>query len=283
MHIVGLDCLSHLDAELAAERLDSSLPYDVTASTISVPIETEEKPPFEALGKAVDANDETDDGTPLRDALARAVRPKLDIEARVGFPPILGLSDHDAVRQELEASLQASVFEIPVGEPNLPGIRLRDRLFDLVTDAGIELTRASVDGITTAQKRVQSVTVTESETGAEQSIDGESFVLATGGVSAGGIVATGTEVVEPVFDCPVRYPADHGEWSAPGALGDHAFARFGVDVTRDLRPESSDGPHFENLFAAGSVIGGQNFVAEQSRTGVAVVTGYEAGRNAVDW
>lgn len=280
MHLVGLDCLTHLDADLAAERLDSVAPFDVTASTVEFPIDATETPPFEAFARALDENNETSNGTPVREALARAVRPALDIESRVGFPPVLGVTQHDEIRRELESQLQAAVFELPVGEPNLPGIRLRERLFDRLDEVGIELTRATVTEFSSTEGSIQSVNVA---TGTEQrSIEGANFVLATGGVASGGLVGTETEVVEPVFDCPVESPEKHREWSVSAPLGDHWFARAGVDVTPELKPTSGDGPVFENLVAVGSVIGGHNFVEERSRSGVAVVTGYEAGRSAVD-
>lgn len=280
MHIVGLESVTHLDAELAAERLDSALPFDVNASTIEFPVDSPETPPLEAFAQTLDENSDTADGTPVREALAQRVRPALDIEARVGFPPVLGLAAHDEIRTELESRLQADVFEIPVGEPNLLGIRLREQLFDAVEAAGIELTRASVTDFSADEESIRSVSVDGADS--QRTIEGDAFVLATGGVAAGGLVGTGTEVIEPIFDCPVDYPDTHKEWAAEGPLDDHAFARFGVDVTPSLKPSVDGDPVFENLFSAGSVLGGYNFVEEGARTGVAVVTGYEAGRRAVD-
>jgi glycerol-3-phosphate dehydrogenase subunit B len=48
-----------------------------------------------------------------------------------------------------------------------------------------------------------------------------------------------------------------------------------------LRPTDPDGAvEFENLRAAGAVLGGADFAAEKSGCGISLATGYAAGRNA---
>jgi glycerol-3-phosphate dehydrogenase subunit B len=282
MHIVGFEQVTHLDAEFVANRLDAAVPYDVEWTTVNFPTQLEESPPLDEIGRALDENHDTEQGKPLREAVAEAVRPELDIEPRVGFPAVLGRDDHAAVRSELESRLHAEVFEIPVGEPSLPGLRLRDRLFELVDDAGIERIESTVHDFDAENGRVQSLSLDTGEDSEPTTIEGDAFVLASGGLAAGGLVGSGDEVLEPVFDCPISTPAEPREWSDPDPLGDHPFARFGVDVTPDLRPTSSNQPLYENLFAVGSVLGGPNVVQERSRGGVAIVTGYGGGRQAVE-
>lgn len=296
MFVVGFDQLTHLDAELVGDRLEGAVPYDVESTTVEFPVEPSTSPPFEELGRALDENRETGEGVPLREALADAVRPELDIEPRVGFPAVLGVEDHGAVRRDLASLLQAEVFEIPVGEPSLPGIRLRDRLFDLVEEAGIERIEGAVREVDAEDGLVRSVTV-GSESGVGHShtadaeddgpgavtVEGDTFVLATGGVAAGGLVGTREAIVEPVFGCPTTETGAPGDRSAAGPLGDHPFARAGVEVNDKLQPVTADGkPVYENLVAAGTALGGHNFVRERSRGGVAVVTGHVAGRQALD-
>lgn len=284
MHVVGFEQTTHLDAEFFADRLGAATPYDVEATTVEFPTNPSASPPLEAFAKALDGNWETDEGVPLRTAVAEAVRPSLDVEPRVGFPAVLGLDDHGAVRRDLESLLQAEVFEIPVGEPSLPGIRLGNRLLELAEEAGIEWIDARTVGFDSADGTVQSLHLDERESIDDQTtVEGDTFVLATGDLAAGGLVGTGDDVVEPVFECPVSHPEERADWSAPEPLGDHAFARFGVDVTDELRPVSSGGePLYENLFTAGTILGGHSFVREHSRGGVAIVTGYEAGRLAAE-
>ena len=71
---------------------------------------------------------------------------------------------------------------------------------------------------------------------------------------------------------------------ADGFLDDQPFARAGLAVDDEFRPLDADGtPEFENLRAAGRVLGGADVAAEQSTGGVAVVTGYVAGQLAAEW
>lgn len=283
MKLVGFEEVSHLDAELAGGRLDEVTPYDVTSMTVEFPVEPDSYPPLFEFANALDENRETEDGTPVREALAASVRPELDIEPRVGFPAMLGLVEHESVRKELESRLQAEVFEVPVGEPSVPGVRLRRRLFELLDAADVDPVEATCEGFDTDGETIRSIHLDErSDSAGENTIQGDAFVLATGGLAAGGLVASFEGVREPVFDCPVSHPEDVRAWSDRNPLGDHPFARFGVETTSELRPRSPGGQAlYSNLYAAGAVLGGHNFVSDLSRTGVAVVTGYEAGRRAV--
>jgi len=67
------------------------------------------------------------------------------------------------------------------------------------------------------------------------------------------------------------------------AFGDHPFTRFGVETDDRLRPLDARGePVFDNLRAAGAVLGGYDFAAEKSGSGVSIATGYAAGRAAAE-
>ncbi|MFO7834341.1 MAG: FAD-binding protein [Halohasta sp.] len=92
-------------------------------------------------------------------------------------------------------------------------------------------------------------------------------------------------VEEPIFDCHIPHPEDRYEWFDEEAFGDQPFAHFGVVVDETMRPlDASDSPEFDNLRAAGAVIGGADTVAEKSQSGVslatAVVAGEQAGKQA---
>ena len=289
MRIVGFEQVTHLDAELVADRLDSITPYDIASTTVEFPLDPTAYPPLREFAVALDENRETPDGTPVRQALAEAVRPALDIEPRVGFPALLGLSEHEEVRADLESLLQAEVFELSVGEPSLPGIRLRDRLFELLEDEGIERIDGSVANFETDSGTIQRITVEETNheggrTSPEgvTAVEGDVFILATGGLAAGGLVARRGEVTEPVFDCHVSHPENPLEWSHPDPFGAHQFARFGIETTDEFKPCGPAGELlYDNLYAAGTVLGGYDFAREHSRGGVCLVTGYETGKGAV--
>lgn len=288
MRFVGFEQVPHFDAELAADRLNGSARNDINATTIECPIEVGEKAPLRTVAAALDENSETTDGTPPREALANQLRPELDIEPRIGVPALLGRDNHESVRKELESRLQTELFEIPVGEPSLPGLRLRDRLFEILEANGVDRIDATVTGVESDGDRVSGLRLASREHGKtdhdddRQQVTGDAFVLATGGLAAGGLVERGGDIVEPAFDCPVSHPDARLDWSMQDPFEDQPFARFGVDVTERLRPRGTDGFHYQNLYAAGTVLGGNNFVRERSRGGVGVVTGYQAALNALD-
>jgi len=75
-----------------------------------------------------------------RQDLAERVKAKLEGHERIGFPALLGEENHDDVRADLARYLDVPVFEIPMGPPSLPGMRLEDRLF-----AALDASGASID------------------------------------------------------------------------------------------------------------------------------------------
>ncbi|MCU4925453.1 anaerobic glycerol-3-phosphate dehydrogenase subunit B [Halobacteria archaeon AArc-dxtr1] len=264
-----------------------------------------------------DAGTEPRDGDATRSeqtaraALAGAVAPEMDGAERVGFPPILG-DDHAAtVRRELGERLGATVFEVPAGPPSLPGIRLEDLLYDALNAAGVRVTSGvpvvdyeASDG-DDGERRIEHAVVDRK--GQTVPYHASQYVLATGGLvgkgvksarerTAGGDTAARTTapegqpagesertgvVFEPIFGCHVDHAPDRYDWFDDDVYGDHPFARYGLAVDRELRPLDADGEReFANLRAAGAVLGGYDYAAEKSGSGVSLATGYVAGRRA---
>ncbi|MFC7073078.1 glycerol-3-phosphate dehydrogenase subunit GlpB [Halovenus rubra] len=282
MHIVGFNELTHLDAEFVAECLDSTMPYDVDWSTVPLPDQLSEMTALAEIGRTLDTSLDDSQQQVCKD-LAAAVRPELDIEPRVGFPAMLGVENHAAVRSEVASSLHAEVFEIPAAEPHVGGLRLKRALRTLVEEAGIEQANVTVREFDSESGTIQSLSVHKEDTEESTRISGDVFVLATGGVAAGGLVGTPTGVREPIFDCSITGPSKPSAWSDSQALGDHPFASFGVDVTAEFQPASPSGEAtYENLHAVGTVLGGHNAVQEESRGGVAIATGYSVGKDIAE-
>ncbi|WP_121821669.1 glycerol-3-phosphate dehydrogenase subunit GlpB [Halostella salina] len=275
--LVGFASLTDFDAPLAADHLAAAgVPFETRGVTIPFPGDFRDDAKVTRYAHALDRN-ESLNGTPARTALAEAVEPHLDGEARVGFPAVLGDDDPAGVRASLADTLGADVFEVPMGPPSLPGLRLEDRLYDALDEAGVRVTTGNpaVD-VETVDDRIRAVVV--NRTGQPVPYHADQVVLATGGLVGKGIDSDRESVREPVFDCHVPHPEDRYDWFEGDAFGDHPFARFGVDVDRDLRPLAADGSiEYENLRAAGSVLGGYDFAAEKSGSGVSLATGYAAG------
>ena len=281
--LVGFDAMTDFDAERVASHLDAAgVPFDTRGVTIEFPGELRADAGITRYAKLLD-----DDATVsvrgqdrlVRGALAEQVERALAGESRVGFPAVLGDDAAGAVRDELRDRLGIPVFEVPMGPPSLPGLRLEDRLFEAVTEAGVRIETGNPVVDFEGEGRIETVSVDKN--GAKIPYSAEQFVLATGGLVGKGVDSDRERVSEPIFDCQVAHPEDRYDWSEEAVFGDHEFAGFGVETDEGLRPVDADGRvEFENLRAAGSVLGGYDFAAEKSGSGVSLATGYHAGTTA---
>lgn len=284
MLLVGFESMTDFDGPHAAAHLEAAgVPFAIRGTTVRFPGDLRADAAVTRYASLLDTNATVAvDGRrePVRDALADRIAAALDDEERVGLPAVLGDDEPTAVRTALADRLGVAVFEVPTGPPSLPGLRLEDALFDALDAAGgyIETGNPVVDY--EGETRIERVVLEKN--GARIPYTADQYVLATGGLVGKGVEADRAGVHEPIFDCHVPHPEDRYDWSESAVFGDHRFARFGVDTDPELRPLAPDGtPEFENLRAAGAVLGGYDFAAEKSGSGVSIATGYAAGRKAV--
>ncbi|MWG36276.1 glycerol-3-phosphate dehydrogenase subunit GlpB [Halomarina oriensis] len=282
MLLVGFETLPDFDAPRAAAHLERvGVPFAVHGVTLDFPGNLRADAAVTRYADLLDEAVPVDGGrVDARTALVERVKSHLSGAERVGFPALLGHEAHDEVRAELSQRLGADAFEVPMGPPSLPGTRLADQLYAAMDDAGVGIeTGNPVVDVTTDGERVTEVTVERTHTAVPYAA--EQYVLATGGLVGKGIASNRESVRERVFDCHVPHPADRYDWSVEGAYGDHAFARFGVRIDADGRPlDASEDVEYENLRAAGGVVGGADVAAEKSASGVSLATGFTAGRLA---
>jgi glycerol-3-phosphate dehydrogenase subunit B len=280
--LVGFEAMTDFDAPHAAAHLAAAgVPFDVRGVSIRFPGELRPDAKVTRYAKLLDTDGEVTvrgRDRPVREALAARVNPELDGEPRVGFPAVLGDEHPDAVRGALSDRLGADVFEVPMGPPSLPGLRLEDALFAALDAAGASIETGNPVAGFDGDDRIERVYVEKN--GAEIPNTAEEYVLATGGLVGKGVQSDREGVSEPIFDCHVAHAEDRYEWFETEAFGDHPFARFGVTTDDDLRVLGAGGDvEFGNLRAAGSVLGGYDFAAEKSGSGVSIATGYAAGRS----
>lgn len=283
MAIVGFRSLVDFDARMVADSLElAGVPFAVTGAEVEFAETFGADTKITRLAKALD-HDELIDGTPARRALADAVDPHVGNVERVGFPALLG-DDHTAeVRADLGDRIGVDVFEIPMGPPSLLGLRLEDRLYEALDAEGVRFqTGTPVVGYeNNDDDRIASVVVDHK--GRKVPYSADQYVLATGGFVGKGLDSNREAVREPVFGCHIPQPKDRYHWFVDDAFGDHPFARFGVRPNASMQPLDTDGtPEFENLYAAGSVVGGADVAREKSASGVSLATGVVAGRMAAD-
>ena len=283
MAVVGFRSLTDFDARMAADSLElAGVPFEVIGVEVAFAEAFGADTKITRLAKALD-HDEPIDGTPARKALVDAVGPQIGDAERVGFPALLGDNNTAEVRADLGDRLGVDVFELPMGPPSLLGLRLEDRLYDALDAEGVRFqTGTPVVGYDSNDgERIDSVVVDHK--GREVPYHADRYVLATGGFVGKGLDSDREAVREPVFDCYVPHPDDRYDWFVDDAFGDHPYARFGIRPNSAMQPLDADGdPEFENLYAAGSVVGGADVAREKSASGVSLATAVVAGRMAAD-
>jgi len=285
MLIVGFEEMTEYNGGMLADHLeDAGVPFDAEGVECNFPGSYANDSRVTRLAKRLDGNEDVEyEGRTMgaREALAEQVKPHLGDAERVGLPAFLG-DEHTAdVRTDLERHLGVDVFEIPMGPPSYPGMRLADRLKEAVDEAGVRISSGNPVVDYEVKDGKLTAVIVDSK-GREVPFHADEFVLATGGLVGKGIDSGREEgVTEPIFDCHIPHPEDRYDWFDKQAFADQPFAHFGVRVDETMRPLTADeAPEFTNLRAAGAVIGGADTVAEKSQSGVSLATAVVAGERA---
>ncbi|MBI3241919.1 MAG: anaerobic glycerol-3-phosphate dehydrogenase subunit B [Chloroflexi bacterium] len=216
------------------------------------------------------------DRADYREQLIEVWRPLLThAPKRIGLPAILGLDHAVEAKRHLDSALGIELFEIPVLPPSVPGMRLFDILRnDFQARGGRIIIGPTVSG------RIENkrATVTADANGRKREYEAEAIILATGGFLHGGLTGEfGGAIRESVFNLPVAAPSTRADWTSEVFLGPHPFAKFGVQVNKQLQPIGKDGkPVASNLRAVGSLLAGADRLSEGSRQGIELATAYRA-------
>lgn len=224
------------------------------------------------------------DDPAYRRKVADLIAPKLEAGEAVGVPAVLGLDRPERAWEELEASLERPVFEIPTVPPSVPGARLLRALKARLAEAGVRVVIGSaVSGVEREGDRV--VAVRAEAAGRSRRVAARAVVLATGGWAAGGLeLDSSWQAREVVAELPVAGVPSGGEPRfRPGYLDSHPLARAGLAVDAWLRPVGDEGKVvLENVYAAGALLGGAEPWREKSGDGLSLVTGYAAAGSILD-
>lgn len=275
--VVGIEEFKDSYPALAAENLAALLGIPVRSATVSMAYAG-----FSELSP-VQAAHLLDDSEVRRSFLTRLASVHRG-EAVVGLPPVLGLRQAPAVLADCRRALKAEVFEMPALSPSVPGMRLAQILADALRQAGVRLVKAeAVEGLTEGSRatgaRLRSL-------GGASEVEAQAVVLATGGLAGGALELNDRRgLQERVFHLPVQLPANPDDWTHPEWLSPEGqpLSQAGVSADSRLRPLGRDGQVlFDNLFLAGRLLAGHDPIAEKSGNGVAIASGYRAGKLAAE-
>lgn len=202
--------------------------------------------------------------------------------------PTAGIESPEENLKTLAEATGANIFELTSFPPSVPGYRLATRLEKAAQIAGASVRRGYKVVGASYNKMVKSLKV---EMGRKiDEIEADAYILASGGFLGGGLKEEKDFLKESIFNLPVY--SSEGENLAEVNLEKllnrnvfpkegHQLFSSGINVNEKLQPISVDGePVYSNLYAAGSILSGYNYIAEKSGMGVAIATGYLAGLNA---
>ncbi len=193
------------------------------------------------------------------------------------LPPVLGLN---TTRQYVEALKPDDVFlvELLANPPSVPGHRLQAALDSLLKKKEISVLNAEAKWVESSKSKIDRV---HCQTGTRQEvIEADNFILATGKFVGGGLFAQSgfkeSLLGLPVFQeekpitCTPEFPVVNPEFGKQ-----HNIFSLGIKVDSNLRPLSENRtPVFENLKAAGAVIGGTYPFLERCGMGLGMISGY---------
>ena len=196
------------------------------------------------------------------------------------LPPLCGSKPQPENWQAIENAAGCPVVEMLSIPPGVGGLRLRDALLRALRDYDFEMVEnAKVLRAETSDKACTALVAEAS--GQERRHEARTFVLATGGILGGGLELAPGKIRENVMGLDIAAPADVEQWASPDLFGKHFFASAGVCVDNTMRPvDSQSVARWSNVFFAGRSLGGYDYAAEKSGHGVAVATGWQAGRMA---
>jgi glycerol-3-phosphate dehydrogenase subunit B len=273
--IAGLAVLKDFHPAMVADNLRAAAlpgpPVEATSIMLSPPTGGEAELSPIALARRFEEPS-------FRGAVAAGLRAALGDEQAVGLPAVLGLGQVRSVWEDLKEAIGRPVFEIPTIPPSVPGVRLATALQDRLRRAGGRL-MLGAEAVGPEPRNGTLAGIRVRTAAREVTRAARWVVLATGGLASGGIDVDVTGAArESVLGLPVPgAPAPGVPAFLPGFFDEHPMDLAGVAVDERLRPTGPDGvPVYENVHAAGAIIGGARPWREKSGDGISLVTGYMA-------
>lgn len=198
--------------------------------------------------------------------------PKADC---IVIPAILGLSGDTAdtiVRQTVKTPL----FCVATMHPSRCGMRIQDQLRRRFIALGGELFLS--DTVECADINDGKVTAVYTHNLVDEVLKATDYILATGSFMSRGLSSNYQEVWEPVFRADVEASTRRDDWHDPKFFNRQNFMSYGVRTDDKLRA-LKDGKPLENLYAAGSILAGNDFTLYADHEGVDMLTALQVAKN----
>lgn len=208
-----------------------------------------------------------DKGDALRQFAEKVNELSTDAEVVI-LPAVFGLFN-TTVTADLKAKLQKPVVLLPALPPSTPGIRsqilLRQRFQGL---GGTYLLGDTVQGGVFQGNRLLHIATANH---GDIKLEADHFVLASGSFYSRGVVAGPNKLYDPIFGLDIDGESDRAKWFDKQVFNDQPFMHYGVKADEHFRALINGQP-VENLYVAGSVLGGANPLKEGSGAGISMLT-----------
>lgn len=202
---------------------------------------------------------------------AHQVKELMKGEDMVVLPEVFGLGG-ELIPQWLSEMIPAKVTYVGTMPPSVCGIRTQMRLKEAFESAGGTFLLG--DEVLDPEVEDGRVLCVRTSNLGSMRLVADSYVLASGNLFGNGLTAAPGEFREPVFGLDVDYPSDRSDWYDPDFFAKQNYIGVGVKTDGSFHP-SIAGRVVENLYVAGSEVGGCNSLAEGSGAGVAIMTAFK--------
>lgn len=209
----------------------------------------------------------------MSDDTARAklideIKKQIKDEDTIVLPAVFGLKA-DADVADIREQLPVKVCFVGTLPPSVPGIRTQMKLKRAFEEAGGVFLMG--DKALTAKIENNKVIEVSTENLGEINLTADNYVLASGSYFGHGLMTDRDKVTEPVLGLDVDFPTDRNEWFDKNFFKEQKYIGFGVDTDEKFRGRKN-GQTIENLYVAGSALGGFNPLHEGCGSGVAIMT-----------
>ena len=193
-------------------------------------------------------------------------------------PAIWGIDRASEIKKELNQNF--NFIENISKTPSIAGIRLSKVINKYLIENNIKVVKEKVVKFESYKNRISSLTTNKGT-----KIETSAVILATGKFLGGGI-DTNQGYQESIFDIPVFYNGQVVSKNIKEPMFENSYFRkqpvfsLGIKINDRFQPLNIDNKVlFNNLFAAGNIISGYNYIAREGGFGVAISTGYKAAKS----
>lgn len=184
------------------------------------------------------------------------------------LPAVFGLFN-TTLATELKQKISSPLLLLPVIPPSVPGIRCQTQLRKKFQElGGTYLLGDNVEKGTIKDDRLRDISTNNH---GDIRFEAEQFVLASGSFYSKGIIAGPNRIYEPILNLDVDAVNDRGQWFDDNIFNDQPYMHFGVKTDHKFRALIGGKP-LENVYVAGSVLGGANPLKEGSGAGISLLT-----------